>query len=173
MDLFDAIDQRHSYRGVFKETAIPDNHLVKIVNAGIRAPSGCNAQTTDFVIITDKQKIEDIGLLLKHDYIKTAQAIIVCVVTKENVIPGASFEKEDCAAAVENMLLAITALGYATVWIDGSLRRDGRAKKIGAMINAPRKKQVEVILPVGVPVDKHEQKEKKPFDQRAWFDAYS
>ena len=35
-----------------------------------------------------------------------------------------SFATEDCAASVENMLLAVTALGYATVWLDGVLTAD-------------------------------------------------
>ena len=39
-----------------------------------------------------------------------------------------SFGAEDCAAAVANMLLAITAVGYATVWTDGALRREVEAK---------------------------------------------
>ena len=48
MDLFTAIEKRHSYRGEFEKTKVPKEHLRKIIDAGIAAPSGCNAQTTSF-----------------------------------------------------------------------------------------------------------------------------
>ncbi len=58
------------------------------------------------------------------------------------VYEGHSFQVEDCAAAVENMLLAITALGYATVWIDGWLRVEDRGETIGEMIGLSSNKQL-------------------------------
>ena len=39
MDLFDAIKERYSYRGSFKNTTISVDHLKKIVQAGLDAPS--------------------------------------------------------------------------------------------------------------------------------------
>ena len=55
--------------------------------------------------------------------------MIVCVTDPQPVYHTMSFPAEDCAAAVENMLLAIAALGYATVWIDGALRAEGGPSK--------------------------------------------
>ena len=49
MDVFEAIGKRYSYRGGFQPRAIPREDLSKIVQAGLQAPSGCNAQTTAFV----------------------------------------------------------------------------------------------------------------------------
>ena len=64
-----------------------------------------------------------------------APAYIVCVMdeTPEALYERHSFQVEDCAAAVENILLAVTALGYATVWIDGWLRLKDHAERIGAL----------------------------------------
>ena len=53
MDLFDAIAQRYTYRGSFTPAPVPRDDLVKIVQAGIQAPSGKNEQTTSFVIVDD------------------------------------------------------------------------------------------------------------------------
>ena len=41
-----------------------------------------------------------------------------------------AFEVEDDSAAVENVLLAITALGYASVWMDGDVKRNGAGEKL-------------------------------------------
>ena len=46
--------------------------------------------------------------------------MIVCVADPRPVFQTMSFVLEDCAAAVENILLALTSLGYATVWFEGA-----------------------------------------------------
>jgi nitroreductase len=83
-----------------------------------------------------------------------------------------SFAVEDCSAAVENILLAITTLGYATVWIDGWLRGEGRAETVGALLGVPQDKVIRILLPIGVPAEKRSPAEKKPFAERAWFNRY-
>ena len=45
--------KRHSYRGPFRDEPVPREHLRRIVEAGLLAPSGENAQTTTFVIVDD------------------------------------------------------------------------------------------------------------------------
>ncbi|MCK4343353.1 MAG: nitroreductase family protein [Phycisphaerae bacterium] len=53
MDVFEAIAKRHSYRGPFKDQPVPRADLQRIVQAGLQAPSGKNAQTTTFVIVDE------------------------------------------------------------------------------------------------------------------------
>jgi nitroreductase len=175
MELFDAINKRHSYRATFKDASVSREHLKQIVQAGIQAPSGKNCQTTTFVIVDDAALVRQIAQLHPTNKgFQTAQAFIAAVVDTqpEAVYEGMSFVVEDCAAAVENMLPAITALGYASVWIDGWLRVEQHAQKIGALLDIPADKVIRVILPVGVPVEQLAQREKKPFDQRAWLNRY-
>ena len=172
MDVFEAIRKRHSYRGDFSDEALPREDLRKIVEAGIRAPSGTNAQTTNFIIVDDEEKIQAMRDIVEKSVMNTAKAVIVCLTEPRVVYKGMSFEVEDCSAAVENMLLAVTAMGYATVWLDGVLRRDGKAERIEKLLSVPPKKSVRIILPLGKPVEEWHQKEKKPFEERAWFNEY-
>ena len=172
MDLFEAIRKRHSYRGDFTDATVPREDLRRIVEAGVCAPSGRNLQSTTFVIVDDPRLVAGIAEIVDNEVVRGARAVIVCVGERIESSPGMSFEIEDCAAATESMLLAVTALGYATVWIDGALRRDDRAERIGKLVGVPEGKTIRIILPMGVPAEKREQKEKKPFEQRAWFNAY-
>ena len=172
MDVFDAFKERHSYRGDFTPERIPRSDLEKIVNAGILAPSGCNAQTTTFVIVDDADKLARLGEICGKTYVGQASAVIICCVDHRDVYHGMAFGVEDCAAAVENMLLAITALGYASVWIDGALRVESRAEAIHELLGMPGNLQVRIALPVGVPAEKRSQPAKKPFGDRAWFNQY-
>lgn len=175
MELFEAIKKRHSYRAGFEDKAIPREDLQKIVQAGLDAPSGKNCQTTDFVIVDDPNLINQIRQMHPaNKAMQQATAYIACIVDKqpEAVYMGMDFQVEDCAAAVENMLLAITAMGYASVWIDGWLRGEDRNNRIAALLSVPPQKTVRVLLPVGIPAEDYKQPPKKPFAERAWFNRY-
>jgi len=173
MDLFQAIADRYSYRGAYKEGTILRGDLEKIVQAGLDVPSGCNAQTTTFIIVDEPDLVKQIGSI-SMKAMNEAKAFICCIndVDAIPVYQKYDFQKEDCAAAVENMLLAITALGYASVWIDGSLRVENRAEVIGQLLAVPAGKIIRVILPVGIPAEEGPRKEKKSFSERAWFNHY-
>ena len=111
MDLFEAIEKRYSYRGEFKPEPVPREHLKKIVEAGIRAPSACNQQVVSFVVVDDPDLLEKAAKIIDRPVCYTAKAMIVCIYDPRPVYHDMSFAQEDCGAAVENMLLAITALG--------------------------------------------------------------
>jgi len=175
MEFFEVVKKRQSYRGGFESKPIPREDLKKIVQAGLDAPSGKNAQTTQFVIVDDAKLVRTIAAMHPtNKAVQQAQAYIACIIDRhpEPVFEGMSFQVEDCAAAVENMLLAITAMGYASVWIDGWLRLNNRAETIGGLLGLPAGKTLQILLPVGVPSETMPRPAKKPFDQRAWFNAY-
>jgi nitroreductase len=172
MDIFKAIAKRHSYRGAFLPKPVPREDLQRIVQAGILAPSGCNAQTTTFAIVDDPAILASIYEVLDRPGLRLPPALIVCIAEPRVVFQDMHFELEDCSAATENILLAVTALGYATVWIDGMLRMNGVAEKIGQILNIPADRQVQIILPIGVPAAPGKQPEKLPFAERAWFNRY-
>ena len=175
MDLFEAFEKRHSYRGNFSDKPVLKEDLVKILNAGLMAPSGKNQQTTDFVIVDKIEIVSKIAAMHNaNKAVQQAKAFIVCIIDKEPeaIYEGFSFQLEDCSAAVENMLLAITALGYASVWIDGWLRVENRAEKIAELIGINENKKVQILLPVGVPVEEKKQPGKKAFDERVYFNRY-
>jgi nitroreductase len=172
MNLFDAIAARYSYRGDFKDSPVPRTDLLKIVQAGVQAPSACNAQVVSFVVVDDPQLVRQVAEILQKPFCQTAKAMIVCVADPRPVYSNLSFMAEDCAAAVENILLAITALGYASVWLDGVVRVEDRAERLGRLLAVPLERKVRIVLPVGVPVEPGVQRERFPLGDRAWFNRY-
>ena len=176
MELFAAIRQRFSYRGAFLPKPVPEEHLREIVQAGMDAPSGKNLQTTQFIIINDPDTLSRVREVFSgQPFIATAPAFIAAfydVAGQAAAEYPYTFEIEDAAAAVQNMLLAITGLGYASVWLDGVLRNEGRAEKVGNIIKLPASKRVRILLPVGIPADNGQRKVKEPFSDRVWFNAW-
>lgn len=171
MDVFDCIRERHSYRGEFTAQAVSHNDLRRIAQAGVDAPSGCNRQTTEFIIIDQPEILARVRAVVNMPAVQTAPALLVCVI--DEVAPRSDdYRIEDCAAAVENMLLAITALGYASVWIDGALRAGGAAQRLGEIFKVGAGKIVRVILPVGVAAREIGGPHKLPAEKRVFWNAY-
>ncbi|NQT27823.1 nitroreductase family protein [candidate division KSB1 bacterium] len=175
MDLFDAIRQRFSYRGAFLKQSVPREDLEAIVQAGLDAPSGKNMQTTSFIIVDDPELLDSIRAIASHNKpLQSCLALICCVIDQypEPIYHDFSFQIEDCSAAVENMLLAITALEYRSVWLDGMLRLESCAEKIGAILGIPPNKKLQIMMPVGLPAEEYPRREKRLFHERAWFNGW-
>ena len=103
MDALEAIRKRRSIREYTGE-AIPREDLEKIVDSARLAPTGWNRQPWDFIVVTDREMIEK--LKVASQWMDKAGAIIAVVLD-----PSSRWWLEDGAAAVENMLIASTALG--------------------------------------------------------------
>ena len=166
MDFFKAIESRYSHRSAYSDAGIPEADLIKIADAGIRAPSGCNAQTTSFIIVTNSELRSKISAALVSEAVRTAPALIIVATEKITFNFGLDFELEDYGAAVENILLASTALGYASCWFDGMTRLNGVCDAIAKVLNVPEEKQIRCVLPIGVPLAQGAQAGRKSFDER-------
>lgn len=175
MELFDVIAARHSYRGAYLPEPVPHSDLQRIMEAGLAAPSGCNKQTTLLTAVETPELIDKIFEIMELPFCKTAPALI-CVTTKRIVAykdgwgRERSYQVQDYAAAIENMLLAITALGYASCWIEGHITdADEQDKQIAALLEIPADERAVCILPVGRPADAMNAVKKQPFSARARF----
>jgi nitroreductase len=166
MDFFKVIESRHSYRSAYTDAGVPESDLIKILDAGIRAPSGCNAQTTSFIMVTNPELRSQIAKILTAQPISTAPALIIVTTEKVTFDFGLDFELEDYGAAVENILLAATALGYASCWYDGMTRLGGVDEALAKLLGVSPDKQVRSILPIGVPANQGAQAGRKPFNDR-------
>ena len=147
MDCLQAIRARHSYRGPYTSAQVPEAHLRQIVEAGILAPSGYNGQTTSFVVVTDPALLGQIRPISPDTLaLATCPALIAVVMDAPEEIPAGRtfFGIEDYSAAVQNMLLAITALGYASVWFDGFCAA-GRARLVGDLPCAAAERGARVV----------------------------
>lgn len=173
MDTLDAIQNRTSYRGKYKDTPVPKADLVKILEAGIAAPSGCNKQTTSFIAVDDAELLADLKSLIEPPIAQTAPAFILVLTQKIFAYRDKCFNVQDYSAAIENMLLAIKSLGYESCWYEGHITDDDDiAGKIAWRIGIPEEYKVVCVLPVGLPAEEPRHPAKKPFESRAYFNEF-
>lgn len=79
MRVKEAIEKRRSIRR-YKDKPISDKIIKAIINAGILAPSGCNAQPWRFFVIKNKEVIRKLKAkkAFRQDFVYSAPVIIVC-----------------------------------------------------------------------------------------------
>ena len=161
MDALEAIRRRRSVRK-YTGDPIPREDLEKIVDAGRLAATGSNRQPWEFIVVTDRGMIDE--LKVAAEWMEKAGAIIAMVMD-----PSSRWWVEDGSAAVENMLIASTALGYGSCWLEGyTLPREEEFK---ALLGIPKEKRLLTLVPIGVPAEWPE-KEKKPLAELLHWQTY-
>lgn len=171
--MLDTIMNRASYRGKYKDTPVPREHLEAIMKAGLAAPSGCNKQTTSLIGVDDPELLEELKALIPLPIGKTAPAFILVLAQKTIAYKDTTFYIQDYSAAIQNMLLAMKALGYDSCWYEGQITDDDDiGGKLAKHLSVPEEYKIVCLLPVGVAADEIKRREKKAFDERAWFNGF-
>ena len=161
MDTLEAIRTRRSIRR-YKNEVIPKADLETIVDAGRLAATGSNQQPWDFIIVTAKPMIAN--LKVSGAWIEHASAVIVVVMD-----PKSRWWVEDGAAAIENMLLASTALGYGSCWVEGdALPYEDMIKPL---LGIPADRRVMALIPIGIPAETPNPR-KKPLKEVLHWEKY-
>ncbi len=173
MNFFEVINKRRSYRGKYQAVKVPREDLKKIMEAGLAAPSGCNKQTTSLICVDDPEVLDKIHAVVTPPVAETVPAMICVLTQRIAAYRDKCFATQDYSAAIENMLLAITELGYHSCWIEGHITDDDRlGDKIAKLLNVPDDYELVCILPVGVAESEPAGPEKKNFEERAWFNTF-
>lgn len=174
MNAIDAIMKRRSYRGRYEATPVPKEHLQLILEAGLAAPSGCNKQTTSLIAVDDPALLKQLHAVIQPSIGETAPAMI-CVLTRPIIAyRDRTYYVQDYSAAIENMLLAITALGYESCWIEGHVTDDDRiGDQMARILGVPEEYSLVCFLPVGVAAEAAKPVKKLPVEKRCSFNGFN
>lgn len=161
MEALEALRKRRSVREYTGEP-IPRDDLETIIDVARVSPSGHNNQPWDFIVITEQVMIQE--LKVAANWMDKAGAIIAVVLD-----PSSRFWLEDGSAAVMSILVAATALGYGSCWLEGwTLDHEERFK---TLLGIPSQMRLLTLIPIGVPVEWPEQ-EKKPLAEVLHWERY-
>lgn len=116
MDIFEAILKRRSIRK-YTDKKIPDFLIQDLLKAAMYAPSAMNYQSWQFIVINERQKLEDILKIISHaEMLKSAQAaILIC--GDLNLDKNIDYLQQNCSAATQNLMLWAHGVGLGTCWI--------------------------------------------------------
>jgi nitroreductase len=169
MELKEAIKQRRSVRD-YQDIPVPEDKLLKVLEAARLAPSGSNRQPWKFVVVKDSKTRQKLAkAAMEQTWIATAPVVIAAVAT----MPGLMMICEvpdypvDLAIAVDHMTLAAADEGLGTCWI-GAFSQE----KVHDILGIPKKYQVVALLPLGFPKQPASPKTRKSLNEIICYETF-
>ena len=152
MEFEKVIEKRRSIRK-YKDTPVPKEQLIKILEAARIAPSASHRQPWHFIVVEDKEKIRKLAKS------KWAEAPVM-IVGLADTEASPNWCSNDLGIAIEHMVLEATNLGLGTCWMG----QTGREDLIRELLDVPDKFRPVAVVPIGVPDETPSPKERKSLD---------
>ena len=148
--------KRHSVRK-FKDERVPDDLIENLLKAGMQAPSSCNAQPWEFIVVSKKEDKEAISKM--HKFAKPAAGASHLIITLGNLNEAKviGMIEQDLGACNENILLQATHEGLGAVWL-GFHPIEDRTLRLKEYLNIPDYCIPFSVICVGWPESKGEVK---------------
>ncbi len=188
-DIWDILKNRRSVRK-FKSDSIPDADVLKIIDAARTAPTSGNQQPWKFLVVRDKNKINQmkescVKLSLKRNTPKgltkaqfeekvrsnldnyfSAPVYIIILTDNNSTYPD--YNHWDGPMAAGYLMLAARALGYGTVFITDGIPESVTEDAFGIPDTYTR----VCITPLGIPVEWPQSPSKKKLEEFIIYDTF-
>ena len=165
MDFFDVVTDRKSVRA-FAGRAPEEEKLRKVLDTANQAPSAGNLQAYEIFVVrqaADRKALAQAAL--GQEFVAAAPVSLVFCARPGRAAPKYGqrgtrlYALQDATIACTYAMLAITALGMATVWV-GAFRDD----EVRRAIRASEEVIPVAILPIGYPAEKPEPTSRRAFE---------
>ena len=159
------IHSRKSVRN-FTGEAVSKEDLLKILEAGMCAPTAMNKQPWAFIAVTDKATIDKLyeAMPMKKMLTKAGAVIIICAVPEKS---SKEYSIIDCSLAGENMLLAIESLGLGGLWT-AAYPDESMMSSLRSVLGIPENIIPLNVMPVGHPEGTDKPKDKYNEENIHW-----
>jgi nitroreductase len=167
-DVLNFIIKRRSIRS-YQDKAVEKEKIEILLKAAMAAPSACNAQPWEIIVSVESDTLMEIREALPMARYNAPCAITIC--GNMNLCRDTKYMwVQDCSAAMENVLLAATAMGLGSLWV-GVYGVDPFVKKITNILNLP-----EHVIPLGIAYVGYPNEVKEPRTQynekRIYYEKY-
>ncbi len=151
MELMEGLLTRRSVRK-YRDEKVPAQDVEDIVKAGMFAPSARNQQAWEFIVADDKEHLQAVSEALPTARMAKDASFVIVLCADPKRMTSPDYWIQDCAAAMENMLLACHAKGAGGVWI-GTYPKEDREQALRGIFNIPADVPVAAMLVGGYPAD--------------------
>lgn len=157
----------------FLQKEIDEKNIRLILEAGNAAPSAGNLQARDFVVVRDpKIKNELAKASLRQMFIAQAPVVIVVCANYPRSMRvygerGKLYAEQDATAAVENILLAVTALNLGAVWV-GAFDE----QRVSEILALPPNVRPMAIVPIGYPAEQPGRRSRYPIEEITHYERW-
>ena len=171
MDFQSLILARYSVRS-YRPDPVPEDLLLKVLDAARLAPSAHNAQAFRVVVVhTRGREVELLRVYPRDWFVKAPIVLAVCAVPGEawtrRRFDGWSAAETDATIATDHMILAAADLGLGTCWVAAF---DPRAAR--EVLHLPDGVVPVAFTPLGWPADQPGPKERRPMEELVRYERW-
>jgi nitroreductase len=171
MTVLTAIRERRSVRK-YKSDAIPEDVLLRVLEAARLAPSGKNLQPWKFILVKNKELKEKLAMASAEQlFIAQAPVIVVgCGYPDSCYARMGRYMKSwpvDVTIALEHLILQAQEEGLGTCWV-GSFEED----EIKSILNIPENVRVLALTPLGYPDEEPPFRSRKSLKEIISYNRY-
>lgn len=189
MALADLIERRRSVRA-FLAKPVEREKIIKCLEAARLAPSACNAQPWQFIVVDDGDVRERMcrgafgGVYKMNAFCRQAPVIVAIISDRRRFFTAFSrvcaaaggalrrtkYYLMDIGIAGEHFVLQAEELGLGTCWVGWFNER-----AVKRALNIPRYEKIDALIAVGYHRGGRAlpQKDRRPMDEVASFNSYS
>lgn len=157
-----------SRRSIRKYTnqEITDDILHQILKAGMNAPTARNLKPFEFIVIRNKEKLEQLSNTKKNSYFVKDSNVTIVVLAREL----SEFWQQDLGAVTQNMLLQATEFGIGSCWV-GVAPNEKYEQYIRESLDIPEDIRVFSMISLGYPEEVKE-KNDNYYEDKVHYDKY-
>jgi nitroreductase len=136
---------RRSVRA-YRQQDVSDDLVRDLLESAMAAPSAVAKDPWEFVVVRNRAMLAKIAAGLPNGAMlaDAPLGIVVCGDLQRAHDRQLSYLLQDCSAAIENLLLAVSSLGLGACWL-GVHPREERVKHIRQLLHVP-----DLVIPVAV-----------------------
>jgi len=172
-DILELIQTRRNVKYFLPKFVSWDN-VARILDAARHAPSCGNIQNWKFVVVFDPDKKHQIAEACygQYEIVQAGILIVVCAEPEKaeryyGVRGERLYSVQNCAAAIQNMLLEAHSLGLATCWIGGF-----EEESVKSTLNIPEDARPQAIIAVGYAKEVPAKPPKYPLEPIVYFNGW-
>jgi nitroreductase len=156
-ETIETIKSRRSVRS-YEDRPITKEVMMELIDCARLAPTARGEQHWEFIVITDKEKLQKITSIADYGSFIADAAACVLVMSE-----GSKYYLEDGCAATENILLAARSLGIGSCWVAGD--KKPYCSKILELVKAPADYKLVSILSLGYSSEQIEARGKRSLNE--------
>ncbi len=148
MNFLELAKNRFSVRK-YKSHPISNEDLLYVLEAGRIAPSAVNYQPWHFLVVKEKENLENLYALYRREWFREAPVVLIILADHSQSwkrSEGKDHADIDVAIAADHMTLAATDRGLGTCWVCNFDKQ-----KTIEVLNLPEHLEPVVFLPLGYP----------------------
>lgn len=162
MEFSELIHARYSVRA-YRPDPVDDSLLEQVLEAARSAPTACNRQPFQFVVVHTEGRKEELSRIYHRPWFVQAPLIIAaCGIPSQNWVrrDGKNYNDVDVAIAMDHLILGAANAGLGTCWVaafDPVAARE--------VLLLPPEVEPVAFTPLGYPADTRGPKQRKPLSE--------